>query len=239
MASSSVIGGDPLKNYAVSVNGVTIQGTTKQYGTYHEMLADPNPPKFAIVLDASGDPTVDAGRANYEYTNGVWVKVFEAEAMDREIDHSHENIADLAKITSDTSGKPQWSGERMILKSELDTAIESVHADELTENVGRITNKFKYSFIRSEGTVDLKDQTYIVRGVKFTGRLPDGQQMPEDVAIRLIIDTAAAPLGGALMCGSMYDTINGATTYRINAAMDVTIVYDRAAKDWVTIGTIY
>lgn len=237
--ASSVIGGDPLKNYAVTVNGITIQGTTKQYSTYYEMVADPNPPKYAIVLDASGDPSVDAGRANYEYTNGVWIKTFEAEAMDREMDHTHANIDALDKFRITEDGTVLCDGEEIVTKSVLDEAIESIHAGDLSENIGRLTNKLKYSFIKHEGTVDLQDQIYIVRGVKFTGRLPDGQTMPEDVAIRLIVDEAAAPLGGALICASTHDTINDVSTFRVNAAMDVMIIYDRAAKNWVTIGTLY
>ena len=237
--ASSIIGNEPLNSFVVKPNGVTIQGTTKQYSTYYAMLEDPNPPKYAIVLDASGDPTVDSGRANYTYENGKWVKIFESEAMDREMDHTHANVDTLAKFSETADGKPLWNSEPLVLQSKLEEVISSLHVGDLSSVVTRLANKFKYRFVTSEGTIDLQEQTYIVRGVRFTGRLPDGSTMPEDVSIRLIVDADAAPLGGGIMCASQHDTINGANVFRINAAMDVTIIYDRAAKNWMMIGTSY
>jgi hypothetical protein len=85
----------------------------------------------------------------------------------------------------------------------------------------------------------LQEQTYIVMGVQFTGRLPDGDSVPDDVAIRVIVNSDAAPLGGSITCATFLDKINGADVFPINAAMDVTIIYDRAARNWMTIGTTY
>ena len=238
--ANSVIGSEPVNKYSVSVHGVTVQGTTKHYNTYNDMLLDPNPPKYAIVLDASDDPTVNVGRANYEYNGTTWVKIFEEEAMDRETDHKHENMTALDRLNCSENNKPLWDNQNMILQSDLDSAIESVNATtgEISTDVSRISGKLKYTFIRTEGLVDLIDQTYIIRGVKMTGRLPNGMDMPEDVCIRLIVDSDAASLGGSLICG-LDDTVNGESIFRLNAAMDIQLVYDRVERDWVTIGTRY
>lgn len=64
--------------------GISVSGHVKEYATYQEMLSDNNPGKFGWVIDASQDPTVDAGAAYYRYDfyTKLWTKIFEQEVMD-------------------------------------------------------------------------------------------------------------------------------------------------------------
>lgn len=68
----------------VTPTGVTITGTLKEYTTYANMLADDQVPKFALVVDATGDPTVTSGSAMYvrDVINNQWRKFWEAESVD-------------------------------------------------------------------------------------------------------------------------------------------------------------
>lgn len=89
---------------------------------------NPNRAIFVLVLDASGDPTVDSGSASYVYnpSTGQWVKIAEYESLDivlswdniqgkptsspAEIDdavakrHTHANMTQLNKIGEDANG---------------------------------------------------------------------------------------------------------------------------------------
>lgn len=89
---------------------------------------NPNKVMFALVLDASADPTVNSGSASYVYnpTTDTWIKVAEYESLDltltwdniqgkplsspTDIDdavakkHSHANMTYLNKISEDTDG---------------------------------------------------------------------------------------------------------------------------------------
>lgn len=71
--------------YAGSSKGVTIAGASKVYSTIADRDADTGTPEFAFVRDARSDPTVKTGFAIYYRTGSGWKKIFEEEAMDRDI----------------------------------------------------------------------------------------------------------------------------------------------------------
>mgnify|MGYP007037201485 CR=1 FL=1 len=86
--SNSIINGDNgdmTSSFSVLPNGITITGVTKKYNTYNEMMSDKNPPDYAYVLDATGDPTVASGGAIYRYTKTGWKKMYEEESMDQDL----------------------------------------------------------------------------------------------------------------------------------------------------------
>ncbi len=65
------------------------------------------------VLDASGDPTVTSGWAEYVYdaAGQMWIKVAEKESMDVVLDWGNiQNIPDLLKAFSDLNGKLIYKG---------------------------------------------------------------------------------------------------------------------------------
>lgn len=90
--------------------------------------------KFVLVLNATGDPTVNSGAATYAWraSTSTWVKISEYESMDvvvnwpniqgrptsfvADIDsavaqrHSHSNFIELNKISENLSGDFQYLG---------------------------------------------------------------------------------------------------------------------------------
>ena len=72
-------------SYSASTKGVTIAGETKTYATIADRDADARPGTFAFVRDAKADSTVKRGFAIYYRRDGAWKKVFEEEAMDKDI----------------------------------------------------------------------------------------------------------------------------------------------------------
>lgn len=82
MGANSIINLNTEQMFYVTPEGITIQGRTRVYETYQKMIEDKNPSKFAWVLDATGDETVDEGAAFYVYKGGTWQKLYESEAME-------------------------------------------------------------------------------------------------------------------------------------------------------------
>ena len=70
MSANSIINLNTEQMFYVTPEGITIQGRTRVYETYQKMIEDKNPSKFAWVLDATGDETVDEGAAFYIYKGG-------------------------------------------------------------------------------------------------------------------------------------------------------------------------
>jgi len=92
----------------------------------------------ALVLDASGDATVDSGAATYVYDfgNTTWVKISEAESLDVVLDwsniqngpssspaqidqavadsHTHTNKTELDKIGENGSGDFTYDGDEYV-----------------------------------------------------------------------------------------------------------------------------
>ncbi len=91
--------------------------------------------KYVLVLDASGDPTVDSGAASYVWRTATsqWVKLTEYESMDMTItwsmiqggpsstpasidaavanSHTHANLTQLGKIDEDGNGDFTYDGQ--------------------------------------------------------------------------------------------------------------------------------
>lgn len=256
MAANSTINGDLHESYysgtassVTSSMGITVVGRTKTYNTYQDMLDDKQPGRYAYVIDASGDDSVNSGFAYYKYEEGLWQKLFEEESMDLEGGHTHTNMAVLNNIGI-KGRRPTWGYDYLVRQSDLDAAIDKITgvvAPEVPDEeppvsnaeLTRLTNKFKYTFVNTTSLITLEDQTYIVRGgVKMTGQLPSGNLVEDDVAIRIIVDEKSAAAGGNIVC-NINDSINGESYFSLDEAMDVTIVYDRVNKDWVVIGTTY
>ncbi|WP_371366318.1 hypothetical protein SRRS_07300 [Sporomusa rhizae] len=66
------------------------------------------------VLDATGDPTVKSGWAEYVYdaATTTWIKLSEKESMDLVLDFSNiDNVPQVLKDLSDASGKLAYKGE--------------------------------------------------------------------------------------------------------------------------------
>lgn len=250
MAANSTIGGDPIggsyynssASAVTSSTGITVTGRTKTYATYQDMLDDKQPGKYAYVLDASGDASVESGFAYYSFEDGLWKKLFEEEAMDLSVGHTHPNFEVLNNFNIKNK-RPTFGSDYLVTDTDLKNAIHKVtHPDGPTDaeiELSRITNKFKYTFVNTESLIVLEDQTYIIRnGVKLTAQLSNGDDMPEDVSIRLIVDEASGERGGSIV-PFIDDTINGESYFSITEAMDVMLIYDRANRDWVVIGTTY
>lgn len=108
------------------------------------------------VLDASADPTVDAGAATYIYMqDGNWKKIAEAESMDiifnwallqdkpsstvAQIDlavakqHTHDNIETLTHISDDGAGNLLFKGKRINDGKAWVSVVESL--DDLPGNM--------------------------------------------------------------------------------------------------------
>lgn len=90
----STIINKPLKSSAffVSKSGITIIGEVKEYDTIAKRDADPIKPKYAIVKDATGDPTVNSGSATYSHFDNTWTKVYESEIMDPDNPWDDESV---------------------------------------------------------------------------------------------------------------------------------------------------
>lgn len=84
MSATTIINQSSPHMFFVTPEGITVMGRTRVYETYDRMLEDPTPPKFAWVIDATGDTTVSEGAAFYAYKDGRWRKLYESEAMDNE-----------------------------------------------------------------------------------------------------------------------------------------------------------
>ncbi len=263
MAANSTINGDLNESYysgtassVTSSMGITVVGRTKTYNTYQDMLDDKQPGKYAYVIDASADDSVNSGFAYYKYEEGLWQKLFEEESMDLEGGHTHTNMAVINNFGI-KSRKPTFGSDFLVLQSDMERAIAK--AITMITNPGemeqgeipfvmktafeRIANKFKYTFITEQKPAFvLEDQTYIVRGVNLIAQLPIGDTVPDDVAIRVIVDHKTLEDGTeetdrGLIVPHVNDTINGEDAFRITGAMDVTIVYDKVNRDWLVIGT--
>lgn len=264
MAANSTINGDSLygsyysgtASSVTSSTGITVIGRTKTYNTYQEMLDDKQPGRYAYVIDASGDASVNSGFAYYKYEEGFWQKLFEEESMDLEGGHTHTNMAVINNIGI-KDRRPTFGSDFLVLYSEMERAIakaitmftdpDSMEDGEIPfvmkAAFERIANKFRYTFITEEKpSFVLEDQTYIVRGVNLTAQLPEGSTVPDDIAIRIIVDhkelaEGEVDEGRGFIVPHVNDTINGDDAFRITGAMDVTIVYDKVNKDWLVIGT--
>ena len=244
MAANSTINGDESTNYYGSsgvmseaigaMNGITVKGRTKTYGTYLEMLQDRQPGKFAYVLDASADSTVGSGFAYYVYEEGVWKKLFEQEAMDIEHSgHNHTNM-EVLNLFSIVARRPVFDGRALAYKTELDREIARI------ESKSSKPSQFRYEFIDDEELAErfpMEEKTYIIRNSKFVGTLPSGVLSWEEVCFRIVVDEASAAKGG-FIAPYTGDSINGEEIFRLDQTMDIRIIYDRKNKDWVVIGTL-
>lgn len=112
---------NPIKNkgWAVSASGLTITGKVEKYLTYADLLAiTETPPFLAIVVDATGDSTVNTGSALYmskieEDESITWIKLYETELMDRDLG--------VALTWSYLIGKPASS------PADIDNAVNKTH----------------------------------------------------------------------------------------------------------------
>ena len=94
-----------------------------------------------------------------------------------------------------------------------------------------------YEFVNTNTTKMLADKFYIVRNAMLTGTLPSGEAAIGK-KIRIMINDAAGLLGGSISpTGS--DTINGGASFSLDAAMDITLLYDYNSNtgigDWVVL----
>jgi hypothetical protein len=203
------------------------------------MLDDRRPGRFAYVIDASGDDTVNSGFAYYVYENGIWKKLFEQEAMDIEISghgHTNKEVLDLFSIQS---RRPLFNGKVLAYRTEIDAVERDLsRIAALAEHpVHR-----RYEFIdagddKDDAAFVLDEKTYIVRNARLVGQLPLGSDMWETICYRLVIDEASAAKAGVIVPHEG-ETINGEDVYHITQAMDVRIIYDPKNKDWVIIGVL-
>ncbi len=109
-----------LGSYGVSTNGITVSGTTRVYNTIAQRNADTNSGMFAFVRDASDDPTVKSGFAIYYKKSTGWKKIFEEEAMDRD-------ISELVKIQwENVVGTPESPAE------DIDRTVQLVTSNQNT-----------------------------------------------------------------------------------------------------------
>ena len=115
--SVSVINEDLRADYTVFPIGISISGHIKKYKTFSEMKSDRNPPKYAWVENAADDPTVGKGSAlYYNKTGNVWVKLYETESIDMDLD--------------DLITKPHWYdivGGPTASPEEIDLAVTNKH----------------------------------------------------------------------------------------------------------------
>lgn len=263
MAANSTINGDLItESYynssaskVSSSTGITVIGRTKTYQTYQDLLNDKQPGKFAYVIDASGDQSVESGFAYYTYENGIWKKLFEEESMDLSVGHTHVNM-EVLNMFSMKDRRPTFGSDYLVRQTELDNAIAKaiawitnpgeIQPDEAPfitrSEFNKFANKLKYEFISTEhSSIMLEDKTYIVRGVKLTAQLPNGDTISDDFAVRLIVDDGENIVGprGVVVCDNA-DTINNDDQgmFIFSGAVDVTIVYDRSNRDWVVFGTV-
>ena len=261
MAANSTINADPIYESYYSSNkssssstGITVVGRTKTYNTYEDLLKDRNPGAYAYVKDASGDPSVESGFAYYRYEDGMWMKLFEEESMDLSVGHTHTNMEVLNNFGI-KNRRPTFGSDYLVRQQDLEKAIADAmaliadpdNADTgnipfvLKSDFEKVKNKFKYTFITEETPAFvLEDQTYIVRGTRLMGQLPNGADVPEDIAIRIIVDDIelAEDENRGVIVPYIDDSINGENMFYITGAMDVTFVYDKVNKDWLVIGTM-
>ena len=171
--------------FSVTPTGITIGGKVKEYATYAAMLAETNPPKYASVVDASGDPTVGSGSAFYKFSNGTWTKVHESESMDISWDtlsgkpnitseeleslvnnsHTHGNIGILNKLSADAeTGNLLFNGEE--IGSTGTDATTEARISTLETSVGSIGDT-----VDAQGITIADLQSNAVRSVN--GNTPD------------------------------------------------------------------
>ena len=146
MAANSTIGGDAIgdsyynttSSAVSSSTGVTVTGRIKTYATYQDMLDDKQPGKYAYVKDASGDPSVESGFAKYMYEDGIWKKLFEEEAMDLSVGHTHTNMEVLNNFNI-RSRRPTFGSDFLV--TETDLAIEAFLKEKLNILMVRLMQK--------------------------------------------------------------------------------------------------
>lgn len=109
---AQIINPNKDQSWSVMVPGITVVGVTKEYKTYAEMLADPNPGAFGWVIDATGDTTVTKGGALYAFSEITrsWIKRYESEVMDQDLTSSsvgyYEDLAALQEAYPE--GRQGW-----------------------------------------------------------------------------------------------------------------------------------
>ena len=166
-SSVSVINSSDSPTLSMTPSGITITGSTKKYNTYADMKADKNPPNYAYVIDASGDPTVGSGGAIYRYTSTGWKKMYEEESMDQDI---------LVEDVTTTINKylvPSWipvprnEGEAVF---DVVTSLGNYYSIRITDaDVEEFGNVFDINFLSSvvgatyTNTIPLnKDNAFII-----------------------------------------------------------------------------
>ena len=117
-----------------------------------------------------------------------------------------------------------------------------------------LAGKLSYEFISATTVKTLEDKLYVVRNAKLTGTLPAGDNIPANVAIRIVVNEAAANLEGEirLAAGNTTDKLNGVAnipaeggepeqvaTFPLDGVMDVTFIYDATNHDWLPICTMF
>ena len=125
-----------LGSYGVSAKGATIAGLTKAYSDIAARDADTSSGMFAFVKDASADPSVNTGFAIYYRKANGWKKIFEEEAMDRD-------MAELLTIQwAQVVGRPESAPEQ------IDNAVQLAHEHankELLDKLGLVEDHLTYN----------------------------------------------------------------------------------------------
>lgn len=130
MSASTIINEEVERGFYVSPTGITITGRTRQYDTYEQMLKDPNPSKFAWVLDATGDPTVKTGAAFYVHRNNKWQKLYESEAMDNENFGKPEGYDELVVSVDGLKERVEQLADSTVLNEHINNSNIHITVDD-------------------------------------------------------------------------------------------------------------
>lgn len=119
-------------------------------------------------------------------------------------------------------------------------AAEQANADAivaLQNRAAALEAGASYEFVNTNTTKMLEDKFYIVRNAQLTATLPTGEAAIGK-KVRIMTNEAAGLLNGSVSpTGS--DTINGGAVFNLDAAMDITLLYDynrnTGVGDWVVL----
>lgn len=171
-------------------------------------------------------------------------KVGELEAMDAAIAGRvtvvEGAVATLNGDASTAGSVAKAVADGVAAEAAIARAAEQANADAivaLQNRAAALEAGASYEFINTNTIKMLEDKFYIVRNAQLTATLPTGEAAIGK-KVRIMTNEAAGLLNGSVSpTGS--DTINGGATFNLDAAMDITLLYDYNSNtgigDWVVL----
>lgn len=216
--------------------------TKVEAGTINERIAA-NEAALAALGSVDGGSIADALAGKVDTTTYATDKAA-LEAADTALDGRvivvEGAVATLNGDASTAGSVAKAVADGVAAEAAIARTAEQANADAivaLQNRAAALEAGASYEFVNTNTTKMLEDKFYIVRNAQLTATLPTGEAAIGK-KVRIMTNEAAGLLNGSVSpTGS--DTINGGSVFNLDAAMDITLLYDYNSNtgvgDWVVL----